>query len=236
MISVVIPAHNEATNLANLLPHIKGLKQYENTEIIVVLSKDTQDKSIQVCNRYGVHWYQSSVTGRAAQLNLGALHAKGKYLAFLHADVWPPSSFFTDIKETLEGTSEAGFFSYQFNKNSFLLNINSKFTKKDGIFTGGGDQCLFIRASVFKKLHGFDEKQVIMEDFEFFRRMKQQKIRYTIIPNNLMVSARKYETNSYLKVNLSNLLLVVLFKIGYPAVKLKRLHSKLISTPYAARK
>ena len=105
-------------------------------------------------------------------------------------------------------------------------------TAKDGIFTGGGDQCLFIKKEVFNTLGGFDEEQVVMEDFEFFERMKKGKIRYKIIKNDLIVSARKYQHNSYARVNLSNLLLVTLFKLGYPSRKLKSLHNKLIRTPY----
>lgn len=72
-----------------------------------------------------------------------------------------------------------------------------------------------------------------MEDFEFFKRMKKQRITYTIVKNDLIVSARKYENNSYLKVNLSNLLLVVLFKLGVSGKKLKKLHDKLLKTAYS---
>lgn len=71
-----------------------------------------------------------------------------------------------------------------------------------------------------------------MEDFEFFERMKRNNVRYKIIRNDLIVSARKYKNNSYLRVNLSNLVLVVLFKFGYPAEKLKSLHGRLVRMPY----
>jgi hypothetical protein len=124
------------------------------------------------------------------------------------------------------------FFSYRFDKDYWYLRLNASFTSKDGPFTGGGDQCLFIRKTVFNQLGRFNEEQVLMEDFEFFGKMKKQKVPYTIIKNDLVVSARKYECNSYLRVNLSNFLLVVLFKLGYPSKKLKILHNKLIRTPY----
>tara|TARA_R110000868_G_scaffold293037_1_gene553554 strand:- start:355 stop:711 length:357 start_codon:yes stop_codon:yes gene_type:complete len=116
-----------------------------------------------------------------------------------------------------------------------MLKINASFTAKDGIFTGGGDQCLFIKKEVFQSLGKFSEAQVIMEDFEFFERMKKEKTKYVIVKSDLIVSARKYETNSYLRVNLSNLILVVLFKFGYPAPKLKSLHNKLLKIPYSTK-
>ncbi len=165
-------------------------------------------------------------------MNEAAQLARGETMVFLHADVIPPKTFLADIQRTIAEGYDAGFFSYRYDKENFLLKINASFTARNGIFTGGGDQCLFIRKSIFERLKGFDENQVVMEDFEFFERMKKDKVRYKIIKNDLIVSARKYEHNSYMRVNLSNLLLVTLFKFGYPAHKLKSLHNKLIRTPY----
>jgi GT2 family glycosyltransferase len=165
-------------------------------------------------------------------MNHGAARAKGDVLVFLHADVWPPKAFFTDIARVMEQGFEAGFFSYRFDNEGFLLKINGSFTARKGLFTGGGDQCLFIKKSVFNEIGRFNENQVLMEDFEFFKRMKRKNVPYTIIKNDLIVSSRKYAHNSYLRVNLSNLLLLLLFHLGYPASKLKSLHSKLLRTPY----
>ena len=154
-------------------------------------------------------------------MNEASKIANGDVLVFLHADVKPPKSFLNDIQKTINSGYDAGVFSYKFDRENFFLKINASFTGKDSIFTGGGDQCLFIRKSVFENLGRFNEEQVLMEDFEFFKRMKKSKVPYTIIQNDLIVSARKYEKNSYVRVNLSNLLLVTLFNLGYPGNKLK---------------
>ncbi len=66
----------------------------------------------------------------------------------------------------------------------------------------GVDQCLYIKRDVFEKLITFDEEQVLMEDFKFFERMKKNNVRYKIIKNDLIVSARKYDNNSYARANL----------------------------------
>ena len=112
------------------------------------------------------------------------------------------------------------------------MKINAKLTAKDGIFTGGGDQCLFIKRKSFLRLGGFDEQQVLMEDFEFFDRMKRNNIRYKIINNDLIVSARKYKNNSYIRVNLSNLVMFILYRIGCPPKKLKSLYHIFLRTDY----
>ncbi|MDO6472391.1 glycosyl transferase [Maribacter sp. 1_MG-2023] len=164
-------------------------------------------------------------------MNEASQIALGNTFVFLHADVVPPTGFIDDILNSLQNGYDAGFFSYRFDKDTWYLRVNAWFTAKDGLFTSGGDQCLFIKKKAFNQLGKFNEEQVLMEDFEFFRRMKKANLSYTIVKNDLIVSARKYESNSYLRVNLSNFLLVVLFKFGYSGSKLKSLHNKLIPTP-----
>ncbi len=228
MISVIVPAHNEEANLKTLLPRISLLSKGYDVEVLVSLSKTNGDHSSSLSIDETTKFIHCHEDGRAVQMNTATKHAKGSILVFLHADVRPPNGFFENIKATINEGCQAGFFSYRFDKSNFLLNINATFTKKDGIFTGGGDQCLFIEREVFEAMNGFDEDQVLMEDFEFFRRMKATEVPYKIVDNDLTVSARKYDKNSYLRVNLTNLLLVILFKLDIAPKKLKRLHDKCL--------
>lgn len=204
------------------------LSQGKEVETIVSIGECTMDYSGCLVNLEQVRLIAKQRRGRAKQMNDGAMVAKGDTLVFLHADVLPPSSFFEDIEKTLSNGSDAGFFSYRFDRENFFLRINASFTRKKGVFTGGGDQCLFIKKAVFDRLGRFNENQVLMEDFEFFDRMKKAKVPYEIVNNDLVVSARKYEKNSYLKVNFSNLLLFMLFRFEFPAQKLFNLHQRLI--------
>lgn len=228
MISIIIPAHNEHKNLSTLIPYLETLIDNQNAEVLIAVSAKNTDATPVTHKNPKINFLICNKSGRAFQMNAAAAIAKGTILAFLHADVKPPTTFINDIQNTLAKNNEAGFFSYQFDKESFWLKINASFTAKDGFFTGGGDQCLFIKKNVFQSLGRFNEAQVLMEDFEFFKRIKKEKIKYTIVNSDLIVSARKYETNSYARVNLTNLILVVLFKFGYPAPKLKSLHNKLL--------
>jgi glycosyltransferase involved in cell wall biosynthesis len=227
MISIIIPAHREGEKLTELLSWILKMPKGIAKEIIVALSPES---STQLLNdfRHRLQIVQCKQKGRAAQMNEGALVARGETLVFLHADVMPPNTFLEDIHQELVNGFDAGFFTYKFDSDSFWLKINASFTRRDGLFTGGGDQCLFIRKSVFEKLGRFDDQQLLMEDFELFKRMKRERVPYTIICKDLIVSPRKYKYNSYLRVNLSNLLLVILFNVGYPSVKLKSIHDRLI--------
>lgn len=232
MISIIIPAHNERDRLTTLVPYLQQLGKKCPIEIIVALSPESQNGPYDFVDSPNVQFLKCPEKGRALQMNAGAKKATGEVLAFLHADVMPPRSFFQDIRLACDEGYEAGFFSYKFDSDSFLLKINARFTAKDGVFTGGGDQCLFIKRPVFFELGGFDGKQVLMEDFEFFERMKKNRVKYTIIRKDLIVSARKYRDNSYVRVNLTNLLLLLLFKFGYSPKTLKSIHNRLLNTSY----
>lgn len=227
MISIIIPGHREGENLVELLVYILSLSHGHHHQIIVALSPESSTHLVKDFSPQ-VQLLHCTKKGRAAQMNAGASLAQGDTLVFLHADVKPPTTFLGDIKKELDNGFDAGFFSYKFDSASFWLKINASFTRNDGLFTGGGDQCLFIRKSVFVQLGRFNERQLLMEDFEFFKRMKRELVPYTIINRDLIVSARKYKYNSYLRVNLTNLLLVVLFRMGYPSIKLKSIHDRLI--------
>ncbi|WP_027075346.1 glycosyltransferase [Maribacter antarcticus] len=229
MISIIIPAHNERDNLVELLNYVASIQDIDQAEIIIALSPESSFNKGDVLYPQ-VRVLRCAQKGRGVQMNEASRLALGTILVFLHADVRPPSTFISDINKTTNAKYDAGFFSYKFDSESFWLKINASFTDKDGIFTGGGDQCLFIRKTIFERLGGFNETQLLMEDFEFFKRMKRARVPYTIVKSNLIVSARKYEYNSYLRVNLSNFLLVILFNIGYPSTTLKAIHDKLIRT------
>lgn len=149
MITIIIPVHNEHDNLKTLLPALNCSSLTCPMEIIVALSNDNSDNCDEIDIDGNVCFLKSSKKGRAVQMNTAAANAKGNILVFLHADVRPPKSFLLDIKTALKEGYDAGFFSYRFDKKSLLLKINASFTGQNGIFTGGGDQCLFIRKQIF---------------------------------------------------------------------------------------
>jgi len=150
-------------------------------------------------------------------------------LLFLHADVKPPQGFENHIKGALANGFKTGFFSYMFDQSSFFLKINEYFTKYDGLFAGGGDQCHFFTRGLFTKMQGYKESQEIMEDFEMIDRLKKEGVQYTIIQNPATVSARKYKNNSYLWVNLINLITYIKFRTNVPASEIKDFYKRALN-------
>jgi rSAM/selenodomain-associated transferase 2 len=224
-ISVIIPTCNESLRIGQLVDHLTDLGGGLLKEVIVVDAAATDDDTLEHVPVGKALRIKSDVTCRAIQMNQGAKIAKGDILYFVHADVMPPRDYARDIYTSLENGHDFGFFSYNFDSPKALLKVNSFFTRFPNIFTGGGDQTFYISKSLFKAQGGFDEGVVMMEDFDLFYKLKKAGLAYEIINNPVLVSARKYEKNSYLKVNFINLVTMILFKLGYSRQKLKQFYT-----------
>lgn len=146
-------------------------------------------------------------------MNTGARFASGSILYFVHADSRPPKSFQQDIRNCISHGCESGCYRFAFDSDHPLLKLNSYFTRFNRLMCRGGDQTLFITRPFFDALGGFREDYQIMEDFDFIRRV-QDSGSFRIIPKNTVVSARKYSDNSYLKVNVVNLIVFMMYYLG----------------------
>lgn len=228
-ISVIIPVYNEQANLVKRLSFLCEQANKFSLEIIISNSPETFDETPKVCQNFSnILFIHSHQKGRAAQMNFGAKQATGEVLLFLHADVSLPNDFYNQVVNAVKSGFEAGFFAYQFDKKTRLLNLNSSFTKSDGFFAGGGDQCQFFTKKTFEKLNGYNEEFCIMEDFEMIDKVHKMKIPYTIIQSKATVSARKYDQNSWLKVNLINGFVFLKYKFGVHPTKLRKTYKSLL--------
>ncbi|GLR18602.1 TIGR04283 family arsenosugar biosynthesis glycosyltransferase [Portibacter lacus] len=226
MLSVIVPTFNEEQNICELISHIKSCDHGEDIEIIICDAPVSRDNGYKKALKYGVKAIRSPKAYRAFQMNYGADQATNEILYFLHADARPPKNF---ISEIIEATKESdfGIFAYKFNSDNLMLRMNSFFTRYDGLFAGGGDQSLFIKKHVFQELGKFNSNLRIMEDFEFYKRAKRSKLKSTIIKEPLVVSARKYEHNSWLKVNAINFSIFFLYWVNGSQERMIALNRKL---------
>ncbi|WP_064196897.1 MULTISPECIES: TIGR04283 family arsenosugar biosynthesis glycosyltransferase [Emticicia] len=212
-ISVIIPTYNEAENIGALIERIHQYGGVHLQEIIVSDSPNSVDQTIQIAQKLGAKTIKSSRKGRGIQMNAAAKIAQGEILYFVHADTIIHQDFANDIIKALENGIDFGCYRYQFNSSNWLLKINAFCTRFPFIWCRGGDQTLFIRKSDFDKMSGFCENHQIMEDYEFILRAKKE-LKFGIIPKNVIVSARKYETNSYLRVQKANFKVMRMFLSG----------------------
>lgn len=68
-----------------------------------------------------------------------------------------------------------------------------------------------------------------MEDFELVRRLRKKGYRLKLIVQDMVVSSRKYQLNSYLRVNIVNAIVFGMFKIGFGPEILKKVYQYLLN-------
>ncbi|XOV66210.1 MAG: TIGR04283 family arsenosugar biosynthesis glycosyltransferase [Fluviicola sp.] len=229
-LSVIIPTLNEESFIGRTLDLLLTPENIKNKIELIVVDGGSKDKTIEIAKQFPVKVIESPQAGRAVQMNLGAEHATGDYLYFVHADTKVLPGFFEDLRDVKNKGVKAACYRFKFDKDSRALRFNAYFTRFNRMFCRGGDQTLFMCRDLFQDLGGFDTSYVIMEDFDMVRRIKK-KTRFHIIPKSVTVSARKYEHNSYFRVNRANLIAYWMFMLGYPSERIKNHYHNAIRHP-----
>lgn len=225
-ISIIIPAFNEAENIVTLLERLKAATIGIPHEIFVVDGGST-DATRQKSEAAGAIVLQSPRKGRMHQMNFGAAKATGDLLYFVHADTLPPLSFVADIRQALKEDFPIGCYRFKFNSNRKILKINAWFTRFDKMWCRGGDQTLFVTRTLFDELGGYCPKHKIMEEYDFIRRARKHHP-FKIMSDEVLVSARKYEHNTYLKVQIANLIVFNMYRFGASQDRMVRFYQQML--------
>ncbi len=223
-LSIIIPTYNEADNICDLLGQLHKLDDKRIAEIIIADGGST-DLTCSKALEYPIRLIRSDEKSRANQMNKAAAIAEGDIYYFIHADTRPPISFVDDIEKAWKQGHEIGSYSFKLDSNDFRLKLLSFMTRINMLISRGGDQTLFVTKAFFTKLNGFDEKFVIMEDFDFIRRARKLT-KFKLMDKSVLVSARKYAKNNYFTIQRANLTAFLMFYFGVAPHKIKSMYEK----------
>jgi rSAM/selenodomain-associated transferase 2 len=222
-ISIIIPTLNEETCLEETLAL---LRQHRAQEIIVVDGGSTDGTGRLAA---GADLLLQSSDGRAEQMNLGASHARGGVLLFLHADSSLESGALELAEELLlQPGVIAGCFRLTVRAHGWLYRLIDDCASARVRLTGlaYGDQGLFIRREKFWQLGGFPPLR-FMEDLFFGKELRRQG-RMVVAPKRIFVSPRRWQQSGLIRQTLRNWTLTALAAGGvhpdrlarfYPAVR-----------------
>ncbi len=196
-LTIVVPALDEADNLARLLPDLAGA--CPDAEIVVVDGGSRDGTAEVVARQPGVRLL-ASARGRARQMNHGAGAAGGDALLFLHADTRLPGGAAAAIERALaEPGVVGGRFDVRFDSPRRVLRMVAWFmnarSRLSGICTG--DQAIFVRRADFEAAGGYPDIP-LMEDIELSRRLKRRG-RLRALRLRVTTSARKWEREGPLR-------------------------------------
>ena len=219
MISIVIPALNEAQTIGTSLAHLQGFDCHPD---IIVVDGGSTDGTLEIVRSFPEVTVLQSPQGRGCQMNRGADAARGDILFFLHADTRLPGGGLGAI-ETIMATENGiagGSFSLAFDDDSYVLRFFAMFSRINHVLFTYGDQGLFVRREVFKGIGGFRDIP-LMEDVDIQRRLRR-KGRFVKIRHPVITSARRYRARGSLHQQMINILLVALYYGGVSPARLKR--------------
>lgn len=190
-ISIIIPVFNEAPIIKELLEYLRKNSATNTIKEIIVVDGGSTDQSIAIAKNCGTTVLKSE-KGRARQMNVGAQHASGDILYFLHADTFPPKQFDQYILSAISNDYSAGCFRMKFNTSKKFLQFFAWFSRINHKLCRGGDQSLFVHQEIFQATQGYNEAYIIYEDTEFIGRL-YKSTKFTVLPKHVITSARKYE-------------------------------------------
>ena len=191
MISVIIPALHEATNLRALL---KTLSCQDAAHEVIVADGGSTDATVTVARDQGARVVEAA-GGRGPQIAAGAETATGEILLFLHADSVFPAGGLIGVAEILAARPEVagGNFRVIFDGDdgfSRWLTGAYAWIRRHGLYYG--DSGVFVRADAYRALGGV-RPIAVMEDYDFVRRLQRFGPTCCIEDPPLVTSSRRFE-------------------------------------------
>lgn len=196
-ISIIIPTLNEAGVIVTL---IGFLNEHSNGLVkeIIVSDGGSSDDTLKLAKQAGANAVIGG-KGKGCTNELWCRDSNWWYSLFCTCRHIPPSSYAKDIIEAVKTGYSFGRYRTKFDSSKKILLLNAWFTRFDLFICYGGDQTLFIVKQLFNEIGGFNKDMRIMEDYDIVVRAKEAKAKYKIFNKPALVSARKYETNSWLR-------------------------------------
>jgi rSAM/selenodomain-associated transferase 2 len=214
---VIVPTLNEGACLGETLRQLRAHGPHE----VLVVDGGSTDATCAIAG--GADKLLSGVRGRAAQMNLGAAHATGDVLLFLHADCSLEAGALVEAERCLRRRGvAAGCYRMRVTRAGLAYRmIGWAATARVGL-TGlaYGDQGLFVRREAFARVGGFPRLR-LMEDVFISMRLRRLG-RVVVVPKRIYVSARRWEKQGVVRQTLRNWALTALAAAGAHPDRLAR--------------
>jgi rSAM/selenodomain-associated transferase 2 len=188
LVSVIIPALNEAQNIRQAVAAARRAYGPDEVEIVVV-DGGSSDGTLDLVP--GDAKRIRAPRGRATQMNAGARVSHGELLVFCHADSQLPAGWREAVIAALGRPGVAGgTFQTSILPARGILHLRNRWTFAANWRFMMGDQVQFTSRATFDRVGGFPEIP-LMEDIEMSRALHQvgELVR---IPLRVITSSRRF--------------------------------------------
>jgi rSAM/selenodomain-associated transferase 2 len=222
-LSIIVPVFNEVQLIQLFLARLR--ERAFGAEIIVVdgASTDGTDQlAAGLCDRL----VATAKRSRATQMNAGARVASGDIFWFLHADADVPSGCLDEIGRIMrDPTVSGGYFRIRL-PPPVVYRLTDGLAHYAGLLLRMrcGDHGIFCRRTAFIHAGGFPDVP-IMEDVEFFRRLRRYG-RVVHSKKRIAASPRRYEAVGPARLTFAYGLIATLYLFGVSPSALSRIYER----------
>jgi glycosyltransferase involved in cell wall biosynthesis len=176
-VSIIIPTKNEENRLPQCLISINQLEYDKHLLEIIVVDNGSKDNTVQVAREYGCTVINKPMATVAGLRNAGAKHAKGKFLAFLDADMIVSPQWLMNAIFHLEDTKIAcitGLLDIP-TQHAWLEEVwtlNRKTENKVYQVRWAPSGNMIVRSEAFRQVNGFSDHLVSGEDVDFCEKLR----------------------------------------------------------------
>lgn len=212
MISVIIPALNEARSIAGAIGSVTA--ECPGCEVIVVDGGSSDETAQNAGLHPGVKILHSG-QGRGIQMNRGAQAAAGDVFLFLHADTVLEPGWHVALCSALRDPLVAGgAFSLAVGNPAWKFRLVEWWVRLRSLLCSMpyGDQAIFVRKALFERISGFREIP-LMEDVDLVDRLKKCG-RLVILAKKAITSDRRWSRKGLLATAAQNQALMLLYRLG----------------------
>lgn len=171
LVSIVIPAYNSGNTLEKCLKSIKD-QTYSNIEVLVVESKKSDDKTVEIARKFNSRVFCLSDKERTAATNYGIKKASGKYIYRVDSDLVLDNDLVEEAVRTCEedGYDAVAVLCPPDPEISFWARVRKleKDCYKYDTFHSGAR---FFRGDIIDIIGNFNEGMVLGEDYDFYNRV-----------------------------------------------------------------
>lgn len=205
MLSVIIPAFNEADYIARTLESLRAARaHYEalggSAVDVVVVDNASSDATAELSAKLGARVVRENVHNIGKVRNAGARAATQSILVFLDADTEVPKDLLVRIAQIMrDGNCAGGAVDVVFRPTRFVVRAYVAFWRLAGRISGMAlGACQFCRRDAFDALGGYDETIFMGEDVDFVWRLRaaaRQGGRKTcfIRDSSVVASSRRFD-------------------------------------------
>lgn len=195
MLSIIIPALNEALYIEKTLQCIFQNFSSRGDQEIIIVDEGSDDETVSIARKFPVQIITnlSLKKGRAFSLNRGAKEARGDVLLFLDADSLVPKGFDRAIMNVFKNQEiSGGAFEFKLDGDGFSLRIVEAINRlRYYIFRKYyGDQGVFVRRSVFEDIGGFPTLGLMESSRLCEQILKRGKL--SLIKKDMITSSRRF--------------------------------------------